>query len=86
MLLVIPVKTPLSSSVLLRFPIRINRGLGCCAGLTVSGQAFIICTAKGGNRGELRILGVNGNRRVTWNGDSEDEIATAKRTFDQTTV
>lgn len=30
---------------------------------------------------ELSILGANGDRRVTWNGDSEDEIATAKRTF-----
>ena len=38
---------------------------------------------KDGNLGELRILGINGDIRVTWNTHSDDEIATAKRTFDE---
>jgi len=33
--------------------------------------------------GELRISDINGDVRVTWNADSDDEIATARRTFDE---
>lgn len=33
--------------------------------------------------GELRILGTDGDIRVTWNAGSADEIARAKRAFDE---